>query len=291
MFRMPTKLHLFLLTLLSFIFAHGFTSNSSSHQRIFCVIKTFGGNLATRAWTIHKTWAHRCDEHVFLIASNISQHTHLSLPILTLSDVSDNYLELSIKVFDALNVIIQRPRPYTFDWLFVADDDTYVIMEHLRQLLYPTSEPLAFGHLFAARNGAPGHFSGGAGYAINAVALQRMLPDLQTTCSQWYVPGMEDVYVSRCLQHLNVTLNGAIDTDHRHRFYPLEYLTMYRMEIPKWFVDYNTLKASPGFDCCSSEAISYHYMATEWMNLIEWVRYIDEWKISPIWTWAVYCGC
>jgi hypothetical protein len=274
---MTPILYLFSFTLL-FLFTNGLpfnssSSSSSSNQRIYCVIKTFGQNLATRALTIDQTWARRCDKHVFLTATNLTKWNNISLPILNLFDVSDNYLELSIKVFDALNLIIQQSLPYDFDWLFIADDDTYVIMEHLRQLLYRTSEPLAFGHLFAPISGAPNHFSGGAGYVINTAALQRMLPNLQTTCAEWYVPGMEDVYVSRCLQHLNVTLDGAID-GHHHRFYPLEFLTMYDMDIPKWFSDYNTLKSFQGFDCCSSESISFHYMKTEWMNLIEWARYV-----------------
>jgi hypothetical protein len=271
---MTTALFLFRFILL-FFFITGFTSNSSSssHQRIYCVIKTFGQHLTTRALTIHQTWARRCDKHVFLIATNLTNWNNLSLPVLNLLDVGDNYLELSIKVFDALNLLIQQP--YDFDWLFLADDDTYVIMEHLRQLLYASSKPLAFGHVFAPNTGAPVHLSGGAGYAINTIALQRMLPNLQTTCAEWYVPGMEDVYVSRCLQHLNVTLNGAIDGNH-HRFYPLDFVTMYKGNIPKWFSDYNTLKSYHGFDCCSSEAISFHYMTREAMNLIEWARYLHD---------------
>ncbi|CAF1401046.1 unnamed protein product [Rotaria magnacalcarata] len=256
-----------------FFFTNGLISNSTSRQRIFCVIKTFGGNLATRASTVHQTWASRCDKHVFLTAANLTKWNNTVLPILNLHDVSDNYMELSVKVFDALNQIIQEPQPYDFDWLFMADDDTYVIMEHLRELLQHIRKPLAFGHLFVPKNQAPGHLSGGAGYAINTAALRRMLPNLQTSCADWYVPGMEDVYVSRCLQHLNVSLDGAID-GYRHRFYPLEFITMYKMELPKWFSDYNSLQSYPGFDCCSANSISFHYMKREWMHLIEWARYL-----------------
>jgi hypothetical protein len=270
---MTTILYVFSFTFI-FFFTNGYTSNSSSYQRIYCVIKTFGQNLVTRASTIHQTWARRCDKHVFLTATNLTKWNNISLPLLNLVDVGDNYLELSVKVFDALNVIIAQPRPYDFDWLLMTDDDTYVVMENLRELLYPTSEPLAFGHVYAP-HGARRHLSGGAGYVINTVALQRMLPDLQTTCAQWYIPGMEDVYVSRCLQHLNVTLNGAID-NHRHQFYPLEFLTMYTMDFPEWYSNFNTLESSPGFDCCSSKSITFHYMTREWMNLIEWARYLHE---------------
>ncbi|CAF3941934.1 unnamed protein product [Rotaria sp. Silwood2] len=271
-----TTLYLFNFILI-FFFTIGLISSSSptTQQRIYCIIKTFGENLATRASTIHQTWARRCDKHRFLTATNLTKWNNISLPILNLYDVGDNYLELSIKVFDALNLIIQQTQPYDFDWLFIADDDTYVIMEHLRQLLYHTTKPLAFGHLFSPKNGAPSHLSGGAGYAINTAALQRMLPNLQTSCAQWYVPGMEDVYVSRCLQYLNVSLNGAIH-DYHHQFYPLEFLTMYKMDIPKWFSDYNTLKSYQGFDCCSSQSITFHYMTREWMNFIEWARYLHD---------------
>ena len=265
------SMNFFRLILLFLLTTCVYANIPSEQPTLFCVIKTFGKNLATRAVTIHQTWARHCDKHVFLTATNLSQWNDIALPILNLFDVGDNYLELSIKVFDALNSIIQKPM--NFDWLLMADDDTYVIMENLRPLLSRTSEALAFGHLFKPNNGAPGHFSGGAGYVINKIALQRMLPNLQTTCAEWYVPGMEDVYVSRCLQHLNVTLNGAVDGRH-HQFYPLDFLTLYRMDIPKWFADYNALKAYAEFDCCSSKSISFHYVTRESMNLIEWTRYL-----------------
>ncbi|CAF1050484.1 unnamed protein product [Adineta steineri] len=267
--------NLYLFSFIFFFLPTDVASESPSHQRIYCVIKTFGQNLETRAFTIHQTWARRCDKHSFLVATNLTRWSNITFPILNLNDVGDNYAELSIKVFDALNVIIQQPQPYDFDWLFIADDDTYVIMENLRLLLQYTSKPLVYGHVFKPKTAAPVHLSGGAGYAINTIALQRMLPNLQTTCSQWYVPGMEDVYVSRCLQQLNITLNAAFDHYH-HRFYPVEFLSMYNMDFPQWYVDYNTLESYPGFSCCSPLSISFHYMTREWMNLIEWARYLDD---------------
>ncbi|CAF3411449.1 unnamed protein product, partial [Rotaria sp. Silwood2] len=56
----------------------------------------------TRALTIHQTWARRCDKHIFLTITNLTKWNNISLPILNLYDVSDNYIELSIKVFDAI---------------------------------------------------------------------------------------------------------------------------------------------------------------------------------------------
>lgn len=263
--------------LLSLFCSCTLTLNLPPPIRIFCAIKTFGANLLTRAWTVHKTWAQRCDGHVFLAASNGSRTINSSLPILMINDVADNYRELSVKVFHGLNHIIQLPQPYTFDWLFVGDDDTYVIMEHLRQLLFHTSEAVALGHIFAPNKSKSIHFSGGAGYVISTAALRRMLPDIRTTCAQWFHPGIEDMYVTRCLQHLNVTLNGAIDEDRRHhRFYPIDHMNLFQMNIPPWYLDYNTLQALPGFDCCSLESISFHYVSIEVMNLIEWARYLYD---------------
>lgn len=245
--------------------------------RIFCAIKTFGANLLTRAWTVHKTWAQRCDGHVFLAARNESRTTNSSLPVLTIDDVADNYRDLSVKVFHGLNQIIKQPQPYKFDWLFVADDDTFAIMEHLRSILFHTSEAVALGHLFVPKKSNATHFSGGAGYVINTAALRRMLPDIRNTCAEWYLPGYEDVHVTRCLQHLNVTLNGAIDEDRRHhRFYPIDPVNLFVMNIPAWYHDYSTLPVLPGFDCCSIESISFHYIPVDMMNLIEWARYLYD---------------
>ncbi|CAF0943711.1 unnamed protein product, partial [Didymodactylos carnosus] len=137
--------------------------------------------------------------------------------------------------------------------------------------LFPFS--VAFGHLFAPKR-AKTHFSGGAGYVFNTPVLTLMNPSLQETCGEWYVPAMEDVQMSRCLQQLNVPLNDSHEFN-LHRFYPLSFTSLYKSEFPQWYADYNTLPIYDGYDCCSSNAISFHYTPPETMNLIDWARYTN----------------
>ena len=53
-----------------------------------------------------------------------------------------------------------------FDWFLKTDDDTFMVIENLRELLrsFDTKEPLHFGHHFKALGG---YFSGGAGYVLS----------------------------------------------------------------------------------------------------------------------------
>ena len=123
-----------------------------------------------------------------------------------------------------------------FDWFLKADDDTFMVIENLKEMLRPfdTNEPIHFGHHFKYLGG---YFAGGAGYVLSRESLRRFVEEGITNSSVCEASdgGDEDVnmgelfvwsdllslwIVGACMRKLNVTHGDSRDESKRKRFFP-----------------------------------------------------------------------
>lgn len=179
---------------------------------------TSPGNVKTKAQHAAKTWGKRCNK--LLIMSSKADETieTVALP------VKEGRNNLWAKTKEAFKYIYENHLDDA-DWFLKADDDTYVIVENLRYLLYPypTDTPLYLGYRFKVLPDsgfvAQGYMAGGPGYALNRAALKRFveiaLPNIGL-CRQDNA-GPEDLEVGK-LSHVNENNGNDADFGFRQMF-------------------------------------------------------------------------
>jgi len=165
------------------------------------------------------------------------------------------------------------------DWFLKADDDTYVLVDNLKDMLkyQNTSEPVYFGHTFK-KHVPQGYMSGGAGYVLSEEALHRFvtsgLEDMAGNDCREDGGGAEDVELGWCMEGVGVKVGDSRDQMGRDRFFPLHPFTHLYGDVPDWFLEYtaNPVVVS-GMDCCSDTAISFHAVDPDMMYLMDHFLY------------------
>ncbi|XP_049842595.1 uncharacterized protein LOC126293415 [Schistocerca gregaria] len=182
--------------------------NLSEKVRVLCVVITQPENHRDKADAVKETWGQRCSQLLFF-----SSQLDMMLPVVTLN-VSEGREVLWNKTKAAVRYAWDKGLLRRNEWLLKADDDTYVVMENLRQLLQPLEpeEALYLGlHLLA--NVPEGYMSGGAGYVLSRGAVQRLVAawDLDVELKE-DDSGFEDINIGA--ENVRTTNEG--DTDARH---------------------------------------------------------------------------
>jgi glycoprotein-N-acetylgalactosamine 3-beta-galactosyltransferase len=127
----------------------------SSSPRLCCLIVTAPQYLPTRAKAVNDTWGPRCDRYFFVSefprASMTREQIRIAdrLPIAPIPNITSGYDHLTQKSTLALLFAYEHHRN-ACDWFVKADDDTYLIVDHLRTFLSKqnASEPVTFGYNF-----------------------------------------------------------------------------------------------------------------------------------------------
>uniref|UniRef100_A0A1A9X485 Glycoprotein-N-acetylgalactosamine 3-beta-galactosyltransferase 1 n=1 Tax=Glossina brevipalpis TaxID=37001 RepID=A0A1A9X485_9MUSC len=182
--------------------------------RILCWIMTNTKNYDKRAVHIRNTWGKRCNK-LLLIGS--TKHDDLSNIDLQVGEGRDQLWHKTREAF----TYIYKHHINEADWFLKADDDTYVIMENLRYLLYPYHPqiPIYFGCKFKIPfTFFPPYMSGGGGYVLSKEALKRLVEDGLPTFEA--KSSTEDLEMGNCLHMANVTAGDSRDDDGQSRFFP-----------------------------------------------------------------------
>jgi len=246
------------------------TSTSSSSVRILCWVMTGPQNHYSKAIHVKNTWGKRCDKLIFF--SSV-EDKELGAVALNITEGRQNLWGKTKQGFD----YVYKHHKADADWFLKADDDTYIVVDNLRNLLqdYNTQTETWFGHRFKYLGG---YFAGGAGYVLSQGALKRFTQvglKNSSLCSPEN-SGDEDVNMGTCMKNLNVTVGDSRDSVGKKRFFPFH---PQNHLIPSsgrkdWAYElYTQYAESNGTACCSDSAISFHYISPPTMYLLDYLIY------------------
>ncbi|GFO50356.1 glycoprotein-n-acetylgalactosamine 3-beta-galactosyltransferase 1 [Plakobranchus ocellatus] len=240
--------------------------------RILCWIMTSPSNVATKARHVKATWGKRCNILLFM-----SSRRNGELPAIGL-EVEEGRSYLWAKTKAAFKYVYAK-HLNDADWFMKADDDTYAVIENLRYFLQDKSpaDPVFYGRRFKPLV-KQGFMSGGAGYVLSKEALIRFITkgvDDPEVCRKGD-KGVEDLEMGKCLERLGVKAGDSRDELGRERFHPFipeHHLIPGILPKDMWYWSYNFYPAKQGKDCCSDNAITFHYVPPNMMYVLEYFVY------------------
>ncbi|EFA09301.2 glycoprotein-N-acetylgalactosamine 3-beta-galactosyltransferase 1 [Tribolium castaneum] len=239
--------------------------------RILCWIMTGPSNHEKRARHVKATWGKRCNKLIFM-----SSQKDDSLPAVALP-VGEGRNNLWGKTKEAFKYVYHN-HMHEADWFLKADDDTYVILENLRYMLLPyrSTDSIYFGCKFKPYV-KQGYMSGGAGYVLSKEAVRKFVElGLNSTKCSKSNSGAEDVEMGKCLEAVEVKAGDSRDSVGRGRFFPFvpeHHLIPGHVKKSFWYWQYIYYESKEGMDCCSDNAVSFHYVTPNQMYVLEYLIY------------------
>ncbi|XP_062135294.1 uncharacterized protein LOC133845001 isoform X1 [Drosophila sulfurigaster albostrigata] len=242
--------------------------------RIICMVLTYPHMYEKVARTIRQTWGRRCNKLIIFSSRN---QTNLEGVHTVALNVSEGYSLLWGKTKAAFRHVYRHHRNEA-DWFFKADDDTYAIIDNMRYMLHShhKEEPIYFGCHFHP-NKDENYMSGGAGYVLSREALRRLIEHgLHSSGCNRQQSGTEDFEMGVCLKYCGIAPADSRDSYGRHRFMPLslEHIMIPgRLHFDFWLYHYLNYKLNKGLECCSTYAITIHYVMHYQMYLFDFLLY------------------
>lgn len=265
----------------------GGEEESGSKSRIFCGIYTYDRNHATNVKATKETWAKRCDG--FLAFSTKSDPSIPSVKVLHEGpEQYDNMWQKSRAIWKYVHKYLNNGY---YDFFLLGGDDMFYLVENLRAYLNTqeiqerVNDPKTSG-LFLGRRFFPPKQkvfnSGGAGYLLDRKALSILAANLDSPKCWPHQRGFwEDVNVANCLRtstderkewgpYGQILPYDTRDSKQRERFHPFTPGQHLEYHPPKpggkdWYQDYNP-ELKLGYECCSTESVSFHYVPADLMR-------------------------
>ncbi|XP_075161519.1 glycoprotein-N-acetylgalactosamine 3-beta-galactosyltransferase 1-like [Haematobia irritans] len=252
---------------------HSAASNSTAeylynNTRVLCWITTHPTNHMNKAIHIRHTWGRRCNKLLFISTEEDDRLPTVQIPVkeggdhlwtktrLTLKYIYDHYLD------DA-------------DWFLKAEDDTYVIMENLRMMLYQYSPnlPIYFGCKLR-RHIEPDYVVGGSGVVLSKTALIKFMTEAYNNseiCD--IIQTDQDRDLSKCLDNIGVIAGDSRDEKGLERFVPMQpfyVIPTFKME---WYPIEIYHRPNENVSCCSPNAVSFHYFDPRAFYIYDYLIY------------------
>ncbi|EGD74071.1 hypothetical protein PTSG_05763 [Salpingoeca rosetta] len=241
--------------------------------KIFCWIMTNPKNHDTKAVTVRDTWARHCDKLVFVTTK---RHPGLDVWIARL-DQEESRDMLWAKSKQAW-IRAYRRELNGYDWFIRGDDDTFMMMDNLREFLDDKSpEDLHyFGRYFL------GHFnekrvpfySGGSGTILSRGALRKLgraVSQGKPIFNDWNTFA-DDMELGISMKRIGVPAVESLDAEGRNLFIALgldaERSARKSDDPNNWYWKYCPT-AKEGKECCSTRWLGTHYVTPDEMRSLE----------------------
>uniref|UniRef100_A0A158PAT9 N-acetylgalactosaminide beta-1,3-galactosyltransferase n=1 Tax=Angiostrongylus cantonensis TaxID=6313 RepID=A0A158PAT9_ANGCA len=218
---------------------------------------------------INETWLSRCDHGQLFTDGFFSTD---DIPYSTVfAGIPDSYYDLFYKSRYAFFYTYQYISKH-FDWYMKADDDTYVVVEHLKDYLstLDPNKPYYLGYILKPYL-EHGYNAGGAGYVLSRAAVKifnEILYGNETLCPDDIY---EDVGIGRCLASIGIFPHDTRNNHGQNRFNTYAPSEAYHASKndPKWtFFD-----EKKGYHAFASDFISFHHLSPDEIRLFDILLY------------------
>lgn len=244
--------------------------------RILCFSYTLSKAHDTAVNNLRMTWAQRCDGYLAM-----SDLTEPSIPSIDIKHKGPEAYENMWQKIRSIWLYLHKHHLHDFDYFVSGGDDLFLVVENLRKYLLSEeiqtatahgAKPIFLGRPFRPPGNDIAFNSGGAGFVLNTAAVDVLGKELlgegksKEKCRPNQVGFWEDVNVAYCLNEGGVKIyNGTQDEMGRERFLPFTPGNHFGYRIPPRVPDWYALYTKEwglkfGLDCCSREAITFHYV-------------------------------
>ncbi|EPB73188.1 hypothetical protein ANCCEY_07696 [Ancylostoma ceylanicum] len=249
--------------LLQYIYTSPAARRLPNSGQLFCWVQTAKIYHETRALAVNETWLSRCD-HGQLFTGDFFPSD--DIPYSTIfAGIPDSYYNLFYKSRFAFYYIYHYISK-NFDWYMKADDDTYVIVEHLKEYLstLDPNKPYYLGYILKPYL-LHGYNAGGAGYVLSRAAV-RIFNDL--------------LYQNEtCLASVGIYPHDTRNSHGQNRFntYTPSDVFHATKNHPTW----TYFLEKKGYEAFASDVISFHHLTPDDMRLFDILLYRTDRPSKP----------